>query len=211
MSFIDVAEGGFDETSFKASLQFKTLVAESNKIRFDDLRTSLTHILYMYDLDHDGNFIYITDADGNRVPSKEKISDDFFDVEYLQDGTIKIKAYKSLGGGIFRLVLATKDSYNNFDEPGLIDVQEKYFSTKYAIVVRVSDGRVGSEYVIEKDSDLLYINNNLNSNFVLGANLGVDSYVNIDPLGVSGTIVSGFNGSLKGQLTTIIDFCKQTI
>ena len=192
MSFIDVAGNGYDEVSFNASLQFSSLSSNASSLRFDDIETGLTHVLYKYELDEDG---YIT--------SKVRVQDNFFDVIY-SNGKVTIRAYKNLGGGLFRLVLATKDSYNLKTDPTKIAVEEENFNTTYPITVRVSDGEIGSEYIIEKAEELNYINYNLDKNFVLGANIDV-SGMNFSPLGLIGSTVYPFTGSFDGTYSTVLN------
>jgi len=196
-SFIDVEDDGYDEQEFEAGVQFETATANANNLRFEDINTALTHILYQYVLDADGN-----------VANKVRIQDDFFNVVF-QDGKVQIRAHKNLGGGVFKLVLATKDSYSYKDDNGVfidpedIIVYEEHFDTTFVITVRVEDGELGSEYTILTEEELNYINYNLDKHFVLGANLGEYQALNIEPLGLIGGVVAEFTGSLSGTSNRI--------
>ncbi|MBO5955100.1 MAG: hypothetical protein J6Q13_03975, partial [Clostridia bacterium] len=209
MSFIDVADGEYDETSFNVDLQFKDSASESS-LKFDKISNALTHILYQYNLDENGKYTYTTNGDGEKVISKERISNYFFNIVYDNSGLVTIKANKDFGGGVFELILATKDSYKGSN---ISSVSENDFEKTYSILIRVSDGEIGSEYLIEKEEDLLLINYNLDKNFKLAANLGIDSPVNIKPLGLLGeSEVSEFLGTFSGVMETPIgeDFVKTT-
>lgn len=189
LSFIDVPDGGYDEAEFGVELKYKN-AQEDNTLRFEDIETNLTHILYKYDLNGSGE-----------VVGEHKIQSSFFDVIYA-DGKVKVRARKNLDGGRFKLVLVTKDSYLLENILNSAMLSEGDFEKKVSINVRVSDGKIGSEYVIREDSDLDYIQHNMDKNFVLGANLGVDAPINISPIGVENNDITPFEGSLSGRFTT---------
>ena len=201
MSFIDVEDGQFDEVSFNAQLKF---AQGTSDLKFDKVNTALTHILYRYELDENGNIAYTYDAGGNKVLTKTKISSDFFDVIYDESGVIKIRAFKNLGGGLFKFVLVTKDSYLLEDDPNSITVLEDYFETTYSFTVRVSDGEIGSDFLISTNEDLLLINKNLDKHFKLAANIGVEEIVNIKPIGLVGSSVNEFTGKFSGEFETLV-------
>ncbi len=203
MSFIDVANGGYDSAEFEAGLEFATPTVPNGMLRFDKIQNALTYILYRYALDENGN--PKLDENGNAIYSR--INNDFFDV-ILQDGVVTINSYKNRGGGLFKLVLATKDSYNLNVDPSTVVLDETHFDNTYELTVRVSDGTKAAAYIINNTEDLELINFNLDKHFVLGANLGYDNEVNIQPLGVveeyDRTVVKPFTGSLSGQFTTVV-------
>jgi len=205
MSFKNVKDGQYDETSFTANLQFETQNAAANVLRFDNISNALTHMLYKYSLDADGKFIYTTNANGETVPVRTRIQDDFFDVIYNSNGIVTIRAYKDFGGGLFKLVLATKDSYKGLLDPSKNEIYEEDFATTFAITIRVSDGEIGSEYLIETVDDLLTINYNLSKNFKLVANLGIQNVVNIKPIGLVDGSVAEFTGRLNGEFETFVE------
>ena len=66
----------------------------------------------------------------------------------------------------------------------------------------MSDGEIGSEYVINTVDELALINYNLQSNFVLGANLDLTG-IDFNPLGLVENSLNPFNGSLNGNFETI--------
>lgn len=208
MTFIDVPNGGYDEATFKTSLKFDSLVADLNKIRFDNIETALTHILYQYKLDNEGRFTYETDENGNRVIATEKIPSDFLTVTYenvliegVRTSLVRIKALKENSGGRFKLVLATKDSFIGEDITSA-NIEEKDFTTTKAIDIFIQDGEVGSEYLIDSVDMLKAINYNLDANFILDKDLEIEE--DWQPIGVVEGVdgVSAFRGSLSGTRET---------
>lgn len=187
LSFMEVADGGYDEAIFNAGLIFANN-QNTNNIRFTDIETALTHVLYQYIMDSNNNVIEV-----------RRIQNDFLTISYNQ-GVVSVKAHKRLGGGLFKLVLATKDSYKLGTDPDSIVVQEGDFDTTYSIVVRVEDG-VKEAYVIETEEELFWMNYNLSSKFALGANLDITNK-NFSPIGLIGTTVNEFNGTFS-SLTAI--------
>lgn len=210
MSFMDVEDGGVDIAEFKTSLEFATQTVPQGKLRFDNVETALTYLLYRYRLDEKGNLE--VGADGNVI--YERINNDFLDVE-IKNGKTVIKASKHRGGGLFKLVLATKDSFNKNVDPESIDLGEECFDKTHAITIRISDGSQQSAYIIRDKKDLVNINKNLDKHFVLAENIGYDGAVNIQPLGVidieGSSLVRPFTGGLSGQFTTVIDGNKAKV
>lgn len=190
MSFMRVKDGEYAEDEFNATINFESTSADSNTLRFDDISSALTHMLYQYEIEN------------GQIVDCERIQDDYLNITY-QDGVVKIRARKRTdSGGLFKLVLATKDSYNNdAKDPALNSVNEEDFDKTCSITIRVEDGRIGSEYAIRDEADLELINYNLNSNFVLGKNLDMSTH-NLKPLGTSGSQASKFMGSLNGYYIT---------
>ncbi len=195
LSFMNVKEqDGRVEKSFNANIRFETLNVPENKLRFDDANSALTYILYRYETDANGQLV--KDANGKAVALP--IDNTFFGVSF-NNGIVNISAIKKNGGGLFKLVLVTKDSYKLKYDPNSILIDESHFDTKCEITIRVEDGEIGSEFTIRSVEDLKSINNNLDKNFVLAANLGEEGEVDIAPIGVIGTDVSQFKGSLNGE------------
>lgn len=195
MSFMSVEDGGYQDVEFNASVYFDN-PPTVNGIRFEDISTALTHVLYEYNFNKDGSV------------SLTRVQNDFLNITY-SDGVVNVRAYKSRGGGTFRLVLATKDSYALFDEhgsfvdPKTVTLQESNFTTIHGVTIVVSDGELGSEYIINSIEELKLINYNLDSNFVLGTNLDL-SHTTIKPLGLVDEILYPFSGSLNGSRSIII-------
>ncbi|MBR4999072.1 MAG: hypothetical protein IKY10_04245, partial [Clostridia bacterium] len=191
MSFIDVLDGGYCEKDFNASVEFATAKSPTS-IRFEEIEKALTYVLYEYEINEDGEIV-----------NTKRIQNDFLNISFYE-GKVKVRAYKSRGGGLFRLVLVTKDSYINPRDPDEIITEEVDFLTKYALTIRIEDGEIGSEYIIETEEELMLINYNLDSNFVLGANITITSST-FAPIGLIGGALKAFEGTLSGQLITIVD------
>ena len=191
MSFIDVQDGGYAEKEFSANVEFANAKSPSS-IRFEEIEKALTYVLYEYELDEENN-----------ITNVKRIQNDFLNVSFY-NGKVKVRAYKSRGGGLFKLVLVTKDSYINNRNPEEIIVEEEDFTTKYALTIRVEDGEVGSEYIIQTEEELMLINYNLDSHFVLGSNISITN-TNFAPLGLVDGVLNTFEGSLSGQLITIVN------
>jgi len=183
LSFMNVGDGGYDEKDFSAELTFN-LSGKDDYLYFSDIGTALTHLLYKYEQDASGRWVL------------HRISDDFLRISYA-DGKVSVRAYKNNGGGLFKLVLATKDSYIHDEDPNAIILTEEYFDLKQSIDIRVSDG-VEIAYPIWDIDDLYKINNNLSSKFALCTNLDLrgDEFI---PLGFDGTRMNAFKGTLTGK------------
>ena len=203
MSFMNVATNGYDEARFNAELQFESLAVGEDVLRFDDIATALTHVLYRYELDEDGNPVYETNENGDLIIKRTRISDNFLNITY-QDGKVNVKAFKNLGGGLFRLVLASKDSYNLALDPATIVLEEENFDTTYAVTIRVEDGTKAAAYSIKSADELLMINFNLDKHFRLAANIDLSRVEDLKPLGLINTDVHEFTGSLNGEMTSLI-------
>lgn len=202
LSFQGVKDDGYDEKEFNATLQFATPNPSEHAIRFDNISTALTHVLYQYYTDETtGQIVYTTNEDGETVPMLYRVSNDFLRITYGEDGVVKVRAYKNYGGGIFKLVLVAKDSYKLTTNPNLITLKDTDFETRYELTIRVSDGTIGAEYLIRTQEDLKAINNDLDAHYKLAGNIELDEF---EPIGVDASHIEPFNGSLTGDLQTQI-------
>lgn len=192
-SFMDVADGGYDEKSLNVELEFGSS-SNQNSIKFDEIAQALTHMIYTVDIDEDGDKHYT------------KVSDNYFQVTY-NDGSINIKAFKGREGGKFVLVLATKDSYCGIDAD-LTTIEankEKEDFKKYVeIAISVSDGTANAAYKIYNADDLKKINNNLSAHYVLASNIDI-STIEFTPIGLVGSTLYAFEGNLNGEYISIND------
>jgi len=198
LSFINVADGGYAQASFNANLQFSN-PKTNNSIRFEDIETALTHSLYKYHLNEFGELEINSDGSFKTT----KIQKDFLNIVYV-DGVVTVRAYKNLGGGLFKLVLATKDSYNSNLNPNNFIVGEEHFNTKYVLTINVEDG-INSAFSIKNEQELKYINNNLDKSFVLKAHLDLRTLTDFAPLGWFDNTIHPFQGSLFGVAYTPIN------
>ncbi len=194
-SFMDVVNGGFDSKKLKVELEFGD--AEENSIKFDNISKSLTYIIYRYEMDANGHIIY-----EDEKPKMTKLSNDFFRVEFNDDGTVDVKVYKGRAGGKYCLVLATKDSYN-VQNPSNLEIIEQTklkenFDKKVEITISVSDGTKSAPFKIYSPEDLNKINNNLTSHFVLAKDIDLRNE-QFSPIGKDGSLISDFKGSLNGE------------
>ena len=197
LSFIDVVDGLADESFFFAELEYDSVKAD-NVIRFDEVNNdNMTYKISEYVMDTDG--VLTTKPDGsydlNECENNRLIIN-------FEDGKVTIGALKSRYGGLFRVVIATKDSYyENTDENGV--VIESGFANKFELDVRVSDGETkGKAFILYTDEDIANMNSknsamNLGKHFVLGA----DIYYEGNPIGaVQGAGANNFTGTLSGKL-----------
>lgn len=185
MSFIDVPENGNTATSFTATPYY--ISNEPTGLRYDDL----TYQLYQVQQDENGNIV----VDENNQAVVQQVSNTRLNITIDQDtNLVTIRAYKNLAGGLFRLVLASMDSY---------DSSTGTYLTTFTLFVSISDGTIQNKYIISSVQDLYNINNDLNANYVLRSNITVTDNV-VDgqaylPIGGE----SAFNGTLSGTVQNL--------
>lgn len=187
MSFIDVADNGSTSTQFTATPYY--LSNEPTGLRFDDL----TYELYQVQQDQDGNIM----LDGDNQAIYSKVSNSRLNISIDPDTHIvTIQAYKNLGGGLFRLVLASMDSYDSMTQT---------YTTTYTLFISISDGTMQNKYMISTPQDLYNINNDLSANYVLRNNITASDIVvngqtiSIAPIGG----LNEFNGTLSGTVQNL--------
>ena len=187
MSFIDVADNGSTSTQFTATPYY--LSNEPTGLRFDDL----TYELYQVQQDQDGNIM----LDGDNQAIYSKVSNSRLNISIDPDTHIvTIQAYKNLGGGLFRLVLASMDSYDSITQT---------YTTTYTLFISISDGTMQNKYMISTPQDLYNINNDLSANYVLRNNITASDIVvngqtiSIAPIGG----LNEFNGTLSGTVQNL--------
>lgn len=180
MSFIKVEDGGFAEAEFDAKILFSN---SNDGIKFDNIATDLTYFINRYTL-----------TENNSIDVNNKIDehDDFF-VVTLANGKVNIKAAKQNGGGIFQLVLATKDSFVGDDKESATYDE---FDTVIAITIRVLDGDQVA-FAIKTEEDFADVNKNLRSRFALYNDVEITK--DMDPLGYRDGQLSAFEGVLTGR------------
>ncbi len=187
MSFIDVADNGSTSTQFSATPYFQS--SEPTGLRFDDL----TYELYQVQQDENGNIM----LDGDNQAITEKVSNNRLNIAIDSNtNTVTIQAYKNLGGGLFKLVLASMDSY---------DPTTQSYLTTYTLFVSINDGTMQNKYLLNNAQDLYNINNDLNANYVLRNNIIADSIV-VNGETIAVAPIGGeneFNGTLSGTIQNI--------
>lgn len=187
MSFIDVAENGNTSTSFTATPYYESNIATG--LRYDDL----TYNLYQIVQDENGNIV----RDENGQALEDAVTSARLNISIDPDThLVTIRAFENLGGGLFRLELASLDSY---------DTLTQTFTTAQSLFVSISDGTRQNKYVINSAEDLYNINNNLEANYVLRSNITV-SDVTIDGQTISIAPIGGeeaFNGTLTGTVENL--------
>lgn len=187
LSFMD-AESDVVSKSFSAKAKFAT-TEQSGYKRFDNL----TYQLYKYSLKN-GEVEYELDG---KTPKLVQISNNLSGITVeIKNNQVTVSANKTVNnvGGLYKLVIATTDSYN--DNTGV-------FKTTYSLNVRVSDGEdANSAYIISNATQFAKINNSLDSYYVLGDNITLDA--NFKPIGRNdNNDVTAFTGSLSGKLYTV--------
>ncbi len=166
--------------------------AEDNAKNYDDL----IFIVDKIKTDEDG--AWVTDTNNEFVI-------DEYGYEYFSivnnNGEITLNANKNHGGGYFRIRIASKDSYLRTDTivSGGISIDIDVYDTYVDVFFTLTDGSKNARYVIYSDEDLLKINDNLTSHFVLGASIELDS--SFAPIG--GNVE--FDGSLVGTRQSTIE------
>ena len=180
MSFMRVKDGGVAEATFNTAVNYASTHATGS--RFGDL----TYLLYQVEQNEETGEILLDD-NGKIILGAPLTSD--LSVQF-DDNKATLTASKSTHGGLFKLVILPKDSYN--------DATETFDESKGAtLFVSISDGSEKNRYVINSQDDLQYINYGLNANYVLASD--VDARGMTLPLGVVDNIVQPFTGSLVGR------------
>ncbi len=189
MSFIDVADGDYDQETFTARARYNTTEPQDGRLRFGDL----TYVLYQVDLDNNGQIIM-----ENGEIKLDLVQTERLDVIFNEDGTVRIRADKLLGGGLFKLVIVPQDAYN--------DETHTYSEDRgTSLFIMISDGTRQNPYIISSEEELNYINNDLNASYVLGDNIVLSgSFTPIGTTDNNGQILaSQFNGTLSGTRQTV--------
>ena len=189
MSFIDVADGDYDQETFTARARYNTTEPQDGRLRFGDL----TYVLYQVDLDNNGQIIM-----ENGEIKLDLVQTERLDVIFNEDGTVRIRADKLLGGGLFKLVIVPQDAYN--------DETHTYSEDRgTSLFIMISDGTRQNPYIISSEEELNYINNDLNASYVVGDNIVLSgSFTPIGTTDNNGQILaSQFNGTLSGTRQTV--------
>lgn len=181
MSFLSVVDGGRDIASFNASAEYVN--QSSSGMRFDDL----TYTLYK-----------INEVDGKK--SETLVTGGGVSVA-IDGNLVTISAEKNYGGGMYRLELATLDSYYN------LNGVEGYSNT-FSLNLLISDGEQYA-YTISNKEDFLNINNDLDANYVLTNSFTISDFT---PIGGAkdSNVVSAFTGSLSG-VNSAVSTAKNSI
>lgn len=178
LSFLGVPEDGTVTGSFKASLGFKTQYVPENKVRFEEV--------------NDKNMTYLQYEYLNGLENEPTLlTSPRFNVQF-NNGVVIVTAFESNEGGIFKLVLASKDSYMGVNT----------FTNTNAIIVRISDGSKENRFIINNDKDFAKINSNLKAHYVLGQDLTLSSFTPIGLKDNTTDAITEFEGSFTGVLET---------
>ncbi len=175
MSFIDVPDSDrYDVVKFNANPYYASNNANKH---YDELDYELYQILQ----DEDGS---ILTNDG--VAIETDIDKSRLDISFANNEVI-IRADKNDGGGLFRLVLVAKDSYND---------DKHTYATTFSLILSISDGSEKNKYIINNEDDLYNIVNNLGANYQLRSDIAID---NFRPIGLKNdNTVQAFTGKLHG-------------
>ena len=181
MSFLSVVDGGVDIAQFNARAEYVNQSADA--MRFDDL----TYTLYR-----------VNETDG--IKSETIVSGGGVSVN-IEDNIVTISAEKNFGGGVYRLELATLDSY--YDVNGV-----EGYSNTFSLNLLISDGDQYA-YTISNKEDFLNINNDLDANYVLANSFTISDFT---PIGgaTDSSVVNAFTGSLSG-VNSIVSTAKNSI
>ena len=187
MSFIDVPENGNTSAEFTATPYYESNIATGLR------RGDLTYNLYQIRQDEDGNIV----RDENGQALEDAVTSNRLNITIDPDThLVTIRASQTLGGGLFRLELASLDSY---------DSTIQAYTTTRSLFISISDGTPQNKYIINDIEDLYNINNNLDANYVLRNNITVGDIV-IDGQTVSVAPIGGenaFNGTLTGTVENL--------
>ena len=192
ISFMGV-EGNEVSKSFTAEPKYSTTnQGNDNFKRFNEIE----YLLYKYTLNN-GEIVYESDG---VTPKLTQITDVNKSLKVSIAGSVvTVTADKTLDkiGGLYKLVIATMDSYN--DTNGT-------FATTYSLNVRVSDGSsVDSAYIITNSQQFLAINDDLDAHYVLGDIITLNADDLTRPIGSESNSVKPFTGSLSGKLYTVTE------
>ncbi len=193
MSFMKAENSTYITDSFNASVEFKDSAETVNTLKYTDISTALTYMLYIWDAEDE---------------TWERYFDDFLEVTFV-GGKVNIKAFKDNGGGYFKLVLATKDSYNNAEkDPFTNDIYLEDFDTIREINIRISNGTKEAPYIIKSFAEFKTINKNLSSFFMLAADIVINEEFII---GDNNGTLTQFTGGIDGTFTTDISNTNYSI
>lgn len=192
MSFMRT-EGDYTELQFLARAYYETNSGD----RYDDL----TYELYAAQYDSNNELIYdngiarfVKESDPSLEISMQRIT-----ISGLEYQLFTIRAYKVDNGGLFKLVIASKDSYS-IDSNSIAK-----YNTTNEIFIDISDGSERNPYIISSAEDFRYINNDLTKHYVLVEDIVIEGTIeNIySPIGLirssdETVSVDQFTGSLRG-------------
>ena len=187
MSFMGVAAGEISKT-FVVEPVFKNKIPDVNTLQFKDLVWEL----YKYDYVN-GNW----ELDASDLPItnfKNSISI----VDNNGEFTIIADKAKTGIGGLYKLFVATKDSYGpNGDNSGY------EYKTQWSVDVRVQDGKSeATPYILTTAEDFIKIDTGLDGYYVLGNNVTIPANQLTKPIGFDGASVKAFTGALLGRFVT---------
>lgn len=185
MSFIDV-EAGEDSAEFYAEATY----SNSEAVDYNDIG----YKLYQIEQDANGN-ISLDENDQaimHEMTNQSGVRVVIEDIENSNQKRVIIYANKNYGGGLFRLMLGSMDSYN--EETGEYD-------TTFSLFISISDGTLQNKYLISDQSDLANIVNNMDSHFVLCNNIEISG--DWAPIGKLTSGIEEFTGTLTGSMDTL--------
>lgn len=184
LSFLGKSAGETVSAEVKATVYYESLIADSEKVRFNDI----TFILYEYELDEDGK---IVEENGNQ---QYNIADNRVLVSFVEvsDGVYNftISANAGVDGGIFKLFIATKDSYSN----------NGYLKSD-TLDILISDGKFVA-YQLKDEADLNAIRADLDAKYVIAQDIEIKG--DFAPIGMIEGGVAPFTGSLSGNPSYIV-------
>lgn len=188
LSFMDAADNVVSK-KFTATPIYEGTTS-TNTLQFDDM----SYLLYKYSF---VNGVQQFEADG-KTPKLIPITSNANSLQVdIVDNEIIVSADRTKLniGGQYKLILVTKDSYND---------NTKTYGNTYTIDVRVSDGKtIDAAYIITSPDEFVKINNDLAAHYVLGNNITIPSD-KFTPIGYNEktTSVTPFTGTLSGKLST---------
>ncbi len=187
LSFMNVTSGGYDQKTIYATLEMEDGSINTN------LNRDLTYLVYKYVQLDDGSFVM--DGKDYRL---EKVNNNAITLD-MEGNRIIIRAFKDFGGGRYVLVLAPKDAYMGSN---VEDVSRQDFAGRSVeLDLNVRDGSEIAPYQIANYNDLMSINQNISQVGVcyeLTNNLDL-SELSFAPLGLVGTGINKFQGTLNGE------------
>lgn len=174
LSFKNVGDGQYATGRFNIGVEYDN---DPTKVKYEEISYKIEE----FNVDQNGKYT----ADDLMEVSQSRLN-----VVY-NNGEIVVSALKELGGGIFKLTISTKDSFSD---------SERVFKKSISIIIRVSDGTEKFKFMINNQSDLEQIVNNMSAHYLLGADIGsIENPIEIEPI-KSGT--ANFSGTLAGTIDT---------
>jgi len=196
LSFMGVASGEISKT-FVVEPVFTNKIPDANTLQFKGLVWELYKYNYV-----NGNW----ELDSSDLPITN-FENSISVVNNNGEFTIVADKAKEKIGGLYKLIIATEDSYAlNADNTGY------EYKTKWSIDVRVQDGKSSdSAYVLTsykdfekvKDLDITKIDADLDAYYVLGNNITIPAGVLDKPIGYDDKSgAKPFTGELMGRFVT---------